>query len=110
MLLRPKCFPGASTISAISGSYEDVCHQTGKRSFLLNLRLESGEREFRNPRLERAIGVIYRPETELASHYFQAVLPEQFDEFIWFTRPARSPRSRRKRLRICRILILLDFE
>jgi protein-L-isoaspartate(D-aspartate) O-methyltransferase len=36
------------------------------------------------PRLERAIGVIYRPETELASHYFQAVLPEQFDEYIWF--------------------------
>jgi protein-L-isoaspartate(D-aspartate) O-methyltransferase len=36
------------------------------------------------PRLERAIGVIYRPETELASHYFQAVLPNQFDEYIWF--------------------------
>jgi protein-L-isoaspartate(D-aspartate) O-methyltransferase len=34
-------------------------------------------------RLERAIGVIYRPETELASHYFRAVLPRQFDEFIW---------------------------
>jgi erythromycin esterase-like protein len=38
----------------------------------------------RKPRLERAIGVIYRPDTELASHYFQAVLPEQFDEYIWF--------------------------
>ena len=36
------------------------------------------------PRLERAIGVIYRPETELASHYFQAILPAQFDEYIWF--------------------------
>ena len=36
------------------------------------------------PRLERAIGVVYRPETEMASHYFQAVLPEQFDEYIWF--------------------------
>jgi erythromycin esterase-like protein len=36
------------------------------------------------PRLERAIGVIYRPESELASHYFQAVLPRQFDEYIWF--------------------------
>ncbi|HEX6199436.1 MAG TPA: erythromycin esterase family protein, partial [Thermoanaerobaculia bacterium] len=35
------------------------------------------------PRLERAIGVVYRPETELASHYFQAVLPRQFDEWIW---------------------------
>jgi len=28
--------------------------------------------------------VIYRPETELASHYLQAVLPRQFDEYIWF--------------------------
>jgi erythromycin esterase-like protein len=36
------------------------------------------------PRLERAIGVIYRPETELASHYFQAILPEQFNEYVWF--------------------------
>jgi erythromycin esterase-like protein len=41
------------------------------------------------PRLERAIGVIYRPETELQSHYFEAVLPDQFDAFVWFeeTRP-----------------------
>ena len=36
------------------------------------------------PRLERAIGVIYRPESELASHYFEATLPRQFDEYIWF--------------------------
>lgn len=35
-------------------------------------------------RLERAIGVIYRPETELRSHYFQARLPQQFDEYVWF--------------------------
>ena len=35
-------------------------------------------------RLERAIGVIYRPETELQSHYFYASLPRQFDEYIWF--------------------------
>ena len=40
--------------------------------------------ELQSPRLERAIGVIYRPETELQSHYFQAVLPEQFDEYVWF--------------------------
>jgi erythromycin esterase-like protein len=37
-------------------------------------------------RLERAIGVIYRPETELQSHYFSASLPRQFDEWIWFDR------------------------
>jgi erythromycin esterase-like protein len=36
------------------------------------------------PRLERAIGVIYRPESERQSHYFEAVLPEQFDAFVWF--------------------------
>jgi len=51
-------------------------------------RREPRRREIRDelaaPRLERAIGVVYRPETELASHYFQAVLPEQFDEYIWF--------------------------
>ena len=41
------------------------------------------------PRLERAIGVIYRPETELASHYFEAVLPRQFDEYIWFDETGR---------------------
>jgi erythromycin esterase-like protein len=35
------------------------------------------------PRLERAIGVIYRSETELQSHYFEAILPRQFDEYIW---------------------------
>lgn len=39
--------------------------------------------ELSKPRLERAIGVIYRPETELASHYFEAELPRQFDEYIW---------------------------
>lgn len=34
--------------------------------------------------LERAIGVVYRPQSELASHYFEAVLAEQFDAWIWF--------------------------
>ena len=36
------------------------------------------------PRLERAIGVVYRPETELLSHYFEAILSDQFDAYIWF--------------------------
>ncbi len=35
-------------------------------------------------RLERAIGVVYRPGAELASHYFEASLPRQFDEWLWF--------------------------
>ena len=42
--------------------------------------------ELTAPRLERAIGVIYRPETELQSHYFEASLSRQFDEWIWFDR------------------------
>jgi protein-L-isoaspartate(D-aspartate) O-methyltransferase len=72
-----------TVLPAIPDSYEHVCHETGKPSFLLNLR-RSNEMGLRKPRFERAIGVIYRPETELASHYFQAVLPDQFDEYVWF--------------------------
>ena len=37
-----------------------------------------------HPKLERAIGVVYRPKTERASHYFEAILPEQFDAYVWF--------------------------
>jgi erythromycin esterase-like protein len=72
---------------ALTGSYERVCHETGEPRFLLPLRglgpkaLAAG---LLRPLLERAIGVIYRPETELQSHYFEAVLPRQFDEYIWF--------------------------
>jgi protein-L-isoaspartate(D-aspartate) O-methyltransferase len=66
-------------------SYEQVFHASGIGRFLLGLR---GEDELRSrlmePRLERAIGVIYRPETELASHYFAAHLARQFDEYVWF--------------------------
>lgn len=68
-------------------SYERVCHETGIPAFLLHLRdprRDEVRKELEPPRLERAIGVIYRPETELQSHYFQAVLPWQFDEYIWF--------------------------
>jgi protein-L-isoaspartate(D-aspartate) O-methyltransferase len=68
-------------------SYERLCHETEIPGFLLPMRGVSSQ-GVRNllikPRLERAIGVIYRPETEVASHYFQAALPEQFDEYIWF--------------------------
>jgi protein-L-isoaspartate(D-aspartate) O-methyltransferase len=65
-------------------SYERICHETENPNFVLNLRSGSVRRALSKPRLERAIGVIYRPETELASHYFQAELPWQFDEYIWF--------------------------
>jgi protein-L-isoaspartate(D-aspartate) O-methyltransferase len=69
-------------------SYERLCHDSGLNSFLLPLRDRSQGyvKALMTPRLERAIGVIYRPETELASHYFQACLPHQFDEYIWFDR------------------------
>jgi len=73
-------------------SYERVCHDSGVPSFFLPLtqpkRSELPER-LMSERLERAIGVIYRPQTELQSHYFRASLPRQFDEYIWFdeTRP-----------------------
>jgi protein-L-isoaspartate(D-aspartate) O-methyltransferase len=68
-------------------SYERLCHDTGIPAFLLPLREPAREAlrdELADPRLERAIGVVYRPDTELQSHYFQAVLPAQFDEYIWF--------------------------
>jgi protein-L-isoaspartate(D-aspartate) O-methyltransferase len=67
-------------------SYERLCHDSGVEAFLLPLRgLDARLRhELMAERLERAIGVIYRPETELQSHYFHAVLPRQFDEWIWF--------------------------
>lgn len=68
-------------------SYERVCHDTDVPRFLLPLHRSSTSREeLMRERLERAIGVIYRPRTELASHYFQAILPRQFDEYIWFDR------------------------
>jgi protein-L-isoaspartate(D-aspartate) O-methyltransferase len=68
-------------------SYEFLCHATNLPRFMLPLRSQEAplaRRALLPPRLERAIGVIYRPETEMASHYFQAVLPDQFDEYIWF--------------------------
>jgi protein-L-isoaspartate(D-aspartate) O-methyltransferase len=71
---------------ALPTSYERLCHETGVSQFLLPLRDRSADAvsQLLSPRLERAIGVVYRPETELQSHYFEAVLPRQFDEYIWF--------------------------
>ena len=65
------------------GSYEAVFHATGMPRFLLMLG-DAAPPELQEPRLERAIGVIYRPETERASHYFHARLPRQFDVVIHF--------------------------
>ena len=66
-------------------SYERVCHDSGVDRFFLDLRPQREVRDaLTTPRLERFIGVIYRPDTERWSHYSTAILPEQFDAFVWF--------------------------
>jgi erythromycin esterase-like protein len=67
---------------SIPGSYERVFHEAGLERFVLLLREGPAHALLRTPRLERAIGVIYRPETERLSHYFHARLPEQFNAII----------------------------
>jgi erythromycin esterase-like protein len=69
---------------ALAGSYEELFHETGLTRFWIDLR-DVGEKvvsALYGPRLERAIGVIYRPETERLSHYFHARLPKQFDAIV----------------------------
>ena len=68
-------------------SYERLCHDSGVPNFLIDLRPGRHEvlrRRLAEPKLERFIGVIYRPETELQSHYAEASLSQQFDAFLWF--------------------------
>ena len=67
---------------ALEGSYEDLFHQTGLPRFWIDLRGAGQIGVLQQRRIERAIGVIYRPETERLSHYFHARLPEQFDSVI----------------------------
>jgi erythromycin esterase-like protein len=64
---------------ALAGSYELLFHQHGVPRFWLTA---ADARKLGEPRLERAIGVIYRPETERASHYFASRLADQFDAVI----------------------------
>jgi erythromycin esterase-like protein len=71
---------------ALPGSYEAIFHGLGLGRFLLCLRGENKVASLGSPRLERAIGVIYRPDTERASHYFPACLPAQFDAVLHFDR------------------------
>jgi protein-L-isoaspartate(D-aspartate) O-methyltransferase len=74
-------------VPAREGSYEHLFHRTDMRAFALPLRVplrRAIREELAAPLLERAIGVVYRPRTELQSHYFYASLPHQFDEYIWF--------------------------
>lgn len=65
-------------------SVERWCHDAGVPRFALDLRQPNVAAALCEERLERFIGVIYRPETERWSHYAESVLPEQFDYWIWF--------------------------
>jgi erythromycin esterase-like protein len=68
-------------------SYEYAFRKTGLNRALADWRGKPhGElaTALREPLLERAIGVVYRPDTEYLSHYFEAVLAEQFDAYVWF--------------------------
>jgi len=67
----------------LRGSCEELLHETGEPAFYLMFRDDPvATEELSDTRLERAIGVIYRPETERMSHYFHAVMPKQFDAVI----------------------------
>ena len=68
----------------MKGSYEYLFHQTELPRFFLDLRNDDIRNSLLEQRLERAIGVIYRPETERLSHYFYADLAGQFDAVIHF--------------------------
>ena len=82
-------------------SVENLMHRADHDNFLLPLHKKGHEqltRKLEENRLERAIGVIYRPGTEMQSHYFQASLPNQFDEYIWFDETrAINPLPQRKK-------------
>lgn len=68
-------------------SWEAAFRHTGQARSLTDWRRAdraSLKQLLSNRMLERAIGVVYRPETELTSHYFEAILAHQFDAFVWF--------------------------
>ena len=73
---------------SLEDSYERASHDSRLPRFLLDLRPEEIGRDLRDalmePRLERFIGVIYRPDTERWSHYSQCILPRQYDGWVWF--------------------------
>jgi erythromycin esterase-like protein len=71
---------------ALEGSYEAALHDLGDRDFWFLTGNPSIHGGFAGPRLQRAVGVIYRPETERSSHYLEARLAEQFDALIHLDR------------------------
>ncbi|QBQ54978.1 erythromycin esterase family protein [Nitrosococcus wardiae] len=68
---------------ALAESFEDLFHRTGLRRFLL-IPCKGSAEVLREWHLERAIGVLYLPETERASHYFYARMADQFDAVLHF--------------------------
>ncbi|TPK87654.1 protein-L-isoaspartate(D-aspartate) O-methyltransferase [Mesorhizobium sp. B2-4-13] len=72
---------------SMPGSFERLCHESGKPSFLLDFE-RHGQlgADLAAPMPERYIGVIYRPETERLSHYMDSSVSRQFDAFVWFDR------------------------
>jgi erythromycin esterase-like protein len=72
---------------AVAGSYADLFHSSGIPAFSLLIRGNKDlVRQFGEPRPERAIGVVYRPDSERLSHYFEARISDQFDAAIFFDR------------------------
>ena len=71
-----------NVVPSLPRSYERLLHDCGRDRFYLSLSSPDVRKALREPRLERAIGVIYRPQTERGSHYFHARLPDQFDSVI----------------------------
>lgn len=67
------------------GGYEELLHEVSAPNLLVLLDGEVRE-HLRVPRLERAMGVIYRPRTARMSHYFQSRLAEQFDAVVHLDR------------------------
>jgi erythromycin esterase-like protein len=80
----------------LPGSWEDLFHRTGCARFLLPCAATApGCQRLAPPRLQRAIGVIYRPQTERQSHYFHTRLDSQFDAMIHIDETTRWSRSDR---------------
>lgn len=72
--------------AALPESHEAVMHTVGLPRFLLSLREQGVARLLAGPRIQRAVGVVYRPERERQSHYYSVTLPEEFDALIHLDR------------------------
>jgi erythromycin esterase-like protein len=70
-----------SVRQGMPASYEELFHRVGTPDLLLTSD-SPVPGEFQEPRQERAIGVIYKPETERVSHYFHARITELFDAVL----------------------------